>query len=103
MAKKKVDIIVEGRQAAAELVSDNPYKGDSWQALAWVEGWQSWHDDAAVTKKELYQAAVDFKIVATPREVVCRKVHDARRKADATLARLAQRASFRREMSRLPA
>lgn len=98
MAMKKIEVIAQGRENASLQLNANPYKAGSWQANAWSEGWQSWHDDAAVTKQAIYDEAVKWKVVARPQVKPCRRAADAIKKVDGVLRRLEGRAKFYRNM-----
>lgn len=98
MAMKKIEVVAQGRADASRGIDTCPYKAGSWQANAWNEGMQSWHDDAAVTKQAIYDEAVKFKITAQPVVKPCRRASDALKKADGVLRRLADRAKFYRHM-----
>lgn len=96
MAKKKVDIIAEGRAASMAGATLNPYTSGSWQNAAWFEGWTDGEDDKAVAKQKVYDAAVNFKVSKTPVIAPRRKVLDAMRRMDATRVKLAHNARMRK-------
>lgn len=96
MAKKKVDIVAEGRAASVAGSNVNPYHGGSWQSDSWFEGWKDGEDDKALAKQAIYDEAVKFKIVKTPVVAPRRKVRDAMRRMESIGAKLAHNAKMRK-------